>query len=78
MTKEPIETVKRRELAYYIVYAIGVIGSLLMACLLTMFLIVGYLSGPTEPKDYSVLLAGIGLFLGAAVFSYFLAKTIRR
>ena len=81
MTKEPIEigsVTRKGQLGYYIIYGIGVIGSLLMAGLLTMFLIVGYLSGPTEPKDYSVLLAGIGLFLGAAVFSYFLAKTIRR
>ena len=45
MTKEPIETgpVRKGQLGYYVIYGIGVIGSLLMAGLLTMFLIVGYL-----------------------------------
>jgi hypothetical protein len=80
MTKEPIETgpVRKGQLGYYVIYGIGVIDSLLMAGLLTMFLIVGYLSGPAQPKDYDALLVGIVLFLGAAVFSYFLAKAIRR
>ena len=81
MAKEPIEigsVTRKGQLGYYIIYGIGVIGSLLMAGLLALFIIVGYLSGPAQPKDYGVLLVGIGLFLGAAVFSYFLAKAIRR
>ena len=60
MTKEPIEigsvTRKGHRLGYYThLMALGsMIGSLLMAGLVTMFLIVGYLSGPAQPKDYDV------------------------